>query len=200
MLDREHDRGGADRLAVDIFQRHLAFGIRLQSGRLGVAGAAKLGDAPQNQMRVEDRRRHQRLGFGAGIAEHDALIARPFILVAGGIDANGDIGGLRMQMHGDLGIAPGKPWLIIADIVHRQARQMRQIILGDGFRAARFPGQNDAVGGHQRLAGHPRIGVGGKVGIHHRIGNPVRDLVRVTFRNRFRREQKLTRVAHQMLP
>ena len=36
----------------------------------------------KNFMRKSNRRRHQLFGFATGIAKHNALVARPFILIA----------------------------------------------------------------------------------------------------------------------
>ena len=124
----------------------------------------------------------------------------PFILIAGGVHANRDIGGLRMQMHEYLRLAPGKSLLVIADIMHCHPGKMGQMLGRDGLRAAGLAGQDDAVGGHQRFTRHARIGIGGQIGIDDGIGNPVRNLVRMTFRDRFGREQKLTSIAHPQLP
>ncbi len=77
-------------------------------------------------MRVIKRRRHQRLGLAAGVAEHDALIAGALILVAGAVDALGDVGGLRVQMDGDVGVLPVEAILLVADVADRHARQMGQ--------------------------------------------------------------------------
>ena len=98
VLGGDHHAGGRHRLAVDVAQRHLALGVRQQPGGALVAGLAQLADAAENQVRVVDRRRHQRLGLAAGVAEHDALVARALVLVALGVDALGDVGRLRVQV------------------------------------------------------------------------------------------------------
>ncbi len=43
---------------------------------------ARLGHLVEKAVRIEDRRRHERLGFAAGVAEHDALVAGAFVLAA----------------------------------------------------------------------------------------------------------------------
>ena len=73
-------------------------------------------------MRVIDRRRHQLGRLAAGVAEHDALVAGALVLVAGGVDALGDVGGLRVQQHFDLGVAPMEAVLLVADVLDRRAR------------------------------------------------------------------------------
>ena len=89
MLSRNHDRGRADRFALGVTQRHLTFGIR-QQFRCN-AGMAGFGHGLQNTVGKMDRGRHQAFGFGAGVTEHDALITGAFVLVAGCIDAHGDV-------------------------------------------------------------------------------------------------------------
>ena len=147
-------------------------------------------------MRIEQRRWHQRVGFQAGVAEHDALVAGTFVLVTGAIDALRDVGGLRVQMHGHIGMLPMKTFLLIADVADGHTGQMRQQFGRDRAGAAGFTGQDDAVGGDQRFTGDARIGVGGQERVQHRVADPVRDLVGVAFGNRFRGKQIFARVPH----
>ena len=201
VLGGDHHGGRCHRLAVDVFQRHLALGVGQQAAHLAVASAAQFRNAPQHQMRVIDCRRHQRLGFCAGIAEHDALVAGALVLVAGGVDAGGDVGGLRVQVNIHRGgLAPGEAFLVVADILDRLPSQFLEVLLGDALRAARLAGQHDTVGGHQRLAGDAGIRVGGEIGIHHGVGNPVCDLVGMAFRHGFGGEEELALIAHQSNP
>ena len=72
-------------------------------------------------MGVIERRRHQFGRLVAGIAEHDALVARAFVLVARGVDALRDIGRLGVQQDFDIGVAPMEPVLLVADILDRRA-------------------------------------------------------------------------------
>ena len=90
MLCRNDNRGRACRLTVDIPQRDLALCVRTQA-RLG-AGMTRLGERAQNGVRVVDRRRHQHMRLIARISEHDSLIARAFVFVARGVNADGDVG------------------------------------------------------------------------------------------------------------
>ncbi len=99
MLGGDHDAGRADRLAVDVAQRDLALGVRQQAcHRLVVDPCRQFADAVQDGVGVVDRRRHQRVGLAAGVAEHHALVAGALVLVAGGVHALRDVGGLRVQM------------------------------------------------------------------------------------------------------
>jgi hypothetical protein len=75
---------------------------------------------------VLDRRRHQGFGFAAGVAEHDALVARALVLVVLGIDALGDMRRLRVQQHLDFGALPMKAILLVADVADRKPRRIDQ--------------------------------------------------------------------------
>jgi hypothetical protein len=75
----------------------------------------------EDAMRLEQGRRHQRRGLVAGKAEHDALVAGAFILVAGLVDALGDVGRLAVEMAGEIGILPVEAMLLIADALDRGA-------------------------------------------------------------------------------
>ncbi len=131
MLGGDDDAGGLDRLAVDIAKGDLALGVGQKPGGGAVALAAQLAHPPQDQVGIIERRRHQPVGLAAGIAEHDALIARPLVLVAGGVDALGDVGGLAVQQDLDLRVAPGEAGLIVADVLDGVAREAFQFVGGD---------------------------------------------------------------------
>src|SRR3546814_17819230 len=62
------------------------------------AGMARVRQGAQDGVGIVDRRRHQGLCFAAGKAEHDALVARALVLVAGGIDAEGDVARLGVDV------------------------------------------------------------------------------------------------------
>ena len=140
-------------------------------------------------MGIEDRRRHQRRGLVAGIAEHDALIAGTFILIAGGVDALRDVGRLRMDMHLDLGVLPREAFLIVADILDGGARRFFHHPSGDRSGAADFAGQHDTVGGRQGFHRDAGIGIGTQEGIDDGVGDPVAHLVGMTFRHGLAGEQ-----------
>ena len=194
VLRRYHDLGGFDRFAVLVAHGDLALGVRAE--RFGFSGSTRLGKQLQDAVRVIDRRRHQFRRFDARIAEHDALVARALVLVAGRIDALRDIGRLRVQVHGDVRPLPMESGLLVADVLDRQARDVGHVIAGDRRGPARLPGDHDAVGGGERLAGDadlarlpavPRRELEERV--HHLVGNPVADLVRMAFGYRLAGEQ-----------
>ena len=196
MLGRDDHAGDAGRLAVHIAQGDLRLGIGQQPTGALVAGMAVFRHLAQDVVRIGERRRHQLGRLIRRIAEHDALVAGPLILVAGRIHARRDIGGLRMQVAFEGGVAPGETSLVVADILHRGAHQVFQHGGGDALRPARLAREDDAVGGDQRLAGHPGIRVGGQEGIEHRVGDPVGNLVGMAFGHGFRSKEIFTLVAH----
>ena len=97
MLMGNDDLRRLDRLAVFVAHRHLALGVGAE--RLFPARMARLGNEAKDLVRVLNWRRHEFRGLAAGVAEHDALVAGAFVLVAGRVDALRDIGGLGVQQH-----------------------------------------------------------------------------------------------------
>ena len=147
------------------------------------------GERRQDRVGVVERRRHERVGLAAGIAEHDALVARALVLVAGLVDAERDVGGLRVNVDLDGGLGPVEAVLLVADLAHAVPRDGRERLGGDRLRSPYLARQHDPVGGDQGLAGHAGVGIERQIGIDHGIGDSVADLVRVPFRHRFAGEQ-----------
>jgi hypothetical protein len=110
------------------------------------------------------------------------------------------MGGLGVQIDRDLRVPPGEALLIIADIMHRHAGEMGEMLGGEGIRPAHLAGENDAVGRHQRLAGDAGIRVRRQIGVHHGIGDPVGNLVGMPLGDGFGGEQKLSTIAHAKPP
>jgi hypothetical protein len=61
-----------------VLDRHLALGIRAEHAAF--ARFAGVGEQLQDLVGIVERRRHELRRLAAGIAEHDALIARALIL------------------------------------------------------------------------------------------------------------------------
>ena len=197
VLGRDHHRRGADRPAVDVAQADLALGVGTQL-RLG-AGMARLGEAVQDGVGEVDRRRHQRVGLGAGIAEHDALVARALVLVAGGVDADRDVGRLLVDEDLDVRGLPVESVLLVADVPHRIPGDVLDRGVIDVVRSAHLARDDDAVGRAERLHRHARLRVGRQEGVDDGVGNPVADLVRMTFRHGFAGED-IVPLGHQPRP
>jgi hypothetical protein len=157
----------------------------------------QLGQAAEDVVAVLQGGRHQLRGLGAGVAEHDALVAGAFVLLVRGVHALGDVGRLAVQVVGVLGLLPVEALLLVADVLDRGADlglQRAEDVLGQllvgGLVAARLAGphfarQDDAVGGDQGLAGDARFGVGAQEGVDDGVADPIGDLVRMAFGNAF---------------
>ncbi len=142
-------------------------------------------------MGVIERRRHQLRRLAAGVAEHDALVARALILVAGRVDALRDIGGLGVKQHLDVGLAPMEPFLLVADVFDRLTGGLDDLLVGDSG-TANFARNDHPVGRGERLAGDADlIGVDARLAalaeeeIDDFVRNPVAHLVGVPLRHGF---------------
>ena len=163
-------------------------------------------------MREINRRRHERVllvdfALGAGEAEHHALVAGAFLLAVFlllSVHAHRDVGRLAVQQNLDVCAVVGEAVLVVADVLDHAARDLRDqftvhhrlvaVLVEVGRLAAALTGDDDLVGGGERLAAEPRIHLA-VVGdaeldvvfqkrVEHRVGNLVADLVRMTFGNR----------------
>ena len=188
MLVRDDDLRRLDRLAVLVAHGHLALGVG--SERLFLAGVPGFRDLAQDLVGVIERRRHEFGRFPAGVAEHDALVACPLVLVAGGVDALRDVGGLGVQQHLDLRVAPVKAVLLVADVLDGVPDDVDDLLLGD-VGSAGLARDDHAIGRRHRLAGRAdSIGVEARPGalaeeeIDDLVRNPVAHLVGMPFRHR----------------
>ncbi len=144
-------------------------------------------------MGIVERRRHQAVGFVAGVAEHDALVARAFVLVVLGVHALGDVRRLLVQQHFDLGALPVEALLLVADVADGEARRVDDDLLGDLFGPAGLARDHDAVGRGERLAGDAQVlgrpavlRAQAEERVDDLIGDAVADLVGMAFGNRLR--------------
>ena len=140
---------------------------------VALAGMATGGEQFENLVAVIDRRRHQVGCLAAGIAEHDALVARTFLALPVGsiVDALADVWRLSVEQDLDLGGLPVKAVLFVADVADclaggrfefrrvddRMAGRVHQnvaglVLLEQRLRHADFAGDHDAVGCRQRFA------------------------------------------------
>ena len=143
-------------------------------------------------MGVMEGCRHQIRRLAAGIAKHNALVARALILIASRIDANGNIGRLRMEQHFNIGILPMEAFLLIANVANGEAGDMGNVISGQRLRTTGFACDHDAIGGGERLASHADLpgidalsGAFAEEGIHDFVRNPVTHLIGMAFGDRF---------------
>jgi hypothetical protein len=66
----------------------------------------------------------------------------------------------------------------VANLQHRIPHQVRNVDIGG---CGNFAGHDRHAGSDQRFAGHPSVLVVRQDSVEHRIGNLVRDLVRMAF-------------------
>ena len=88
-------------------------------------------------------------------------------------------------------VLPVETFLLVADVLDRRAHHAFDLVVGDGFRTAGLAGDHHLVGGGERFAGGAdRPGIDARLRafaekqIDDLVGNPVADLVRMTFGNR----------------
>ena len=121
---------------------------------------------------------HELSGLVAGVAEHQALVARAARAHAH-IDVwtlPGEIDFKLAGVRGEASVRVG-----VANVVNRLADQSLDVGLG-GCRD--FPGYVDRVVLNHRLAGHAPPRVFGEDGVQHSVGNLVADFVGVALRHR----------------
>ena len=192
MLGRQHYGVDAVRLAVDIAHRDLALGVRAQERQAAVL--AQLGLALDQTVRVVNRRRHQFRGFVAGIAEHQALVAGTGVqvVVAGMVHALGDVIALLVigDQHRAALVIDAVFGVVIANALDGVARNLDIVDMGVG---GDFAGQHDQTGIGQGFGRDTAAWVLLEDSVQNRIGNLVRHLVRVAFRDGFGRKEKVVR-------
>ena len=190
MLRRKHHGVDALGLAVHVLDADLALGVGTQVSELAIAAHVTL--LADQLVRHHDRQRHQFRRLIAGVAEHQALIAR-----AAGIHAHGDVGGLALngvQNAAGLGIE-AHSGVGESDVRDHFARQLRHVDVGRGGDLA---GHHADSGGDQNFAGHAASGIVFHDGVEYGVGNLIRHLVRVAFAHRFGRENVSHFIGHSL--
>ena len=187
VLGRQHDRFHGDGPVILVPERHLAFRIGAQPGpRPGLehAGLADSGLLLHQQVRIDDRRRHQCIGLVARVTEHEALVAGALVLRPLSVDALCDIGRLLAQFvdHGARVAVETELGTVVTDVGHRLADNSFHIHVGT---RRNLPGHHDETCLGQRLTGYPAVDVILKNRIQHGIGDLVAHLVRVAFGHGF---------------
>ena len=192
VLGGQHHGVDAVRLAIDVAHGHLRFGIGAQKRQAAIF--AQLGLALDQAVRVVDGRRHQRVGLVAGVAKHQALVARAGVqvVVAGVVHTLGNVVALLVvgHQHGAAFVVDAVLGVVVANALDGVARHLDVIDMRVG---GDFTGQHHQPGVGQRLCGHARDGVLGQDGIEDGIRNLVCYFVGMAFGNGFRGEEKVVR-------
>ena len=143
-------------------------------------------------MRIVNRRGHKNVGFVTGITKHKPLIACAFILIVTLINAQGDIGGLLMQIILEFKMRMMEFILLIANIPDRRPHRRLDLLHDTGnfiLGCTHLTAQNDTVGRRHGFARNTRNGISLQKQIKDRIGYTVTYFVRVPFGHGFRREK-----------
>jgi hypothetical protein len=156
------------------------------SGRshLQLAGLAHLGLLLDQTVRVQ-MGAGIRIGFVAGIAEHQALVACALFFRLLAVHALVDVGRLLAEQVDDAaGLAvKADVGVVVADVVDDLARMIFSYV--DGGAGGDFTGDDRGAGLDQGFAGHAGVLVLGQDRVQDGVGNLVGDLVRVAFGDGF---------------
>ena len=144
VLGGDDDRVDADRTAVVVLDRDLRLAVGPEIVEHAVAPRAR--EALDQLVRQHDRQRHQLVGLGAGVAEHQALVAG-----AAGVDALGDVGRLLVdgRQHGAGLVVEPVFRAGVADFLDGLADDLLEVdvrLRGD------LAGDDGEAGGDERLA------------------------------------------------
>ncbi len=199
VLRRDQDLHDLDRLAVLVTHGDLRLAVGAQVRNH--AALAHLRQPPRERVRDLDRHRHQLFRLTRGVAEHHSLVARTDLVervvvagnvprLVGGVHALRDVGRLLVDRRQDRAGLRVEPELRagVSDVGHRLAGDLRDVDVGLGRDLA---AHHDHARGHERLARDAPVRVVLEDRVQHRIGDLVRDLVRVALGDRLGREQEL---------
>ena len=147
-------------------------------------------------MGEEDRKGHELGRFIRGVAEHQALVARPDLAVDE-VDSEGDVVGLAAEIRPDLAgpRVEAAAGVGVSDFPGRVADDPVHVEPGFGRHLA---GHNGHVLGEERFAGDFPQGVLGQDRVEDGVGDLVGHLVGMAFGHRFRSEDEI--FGHQETP
>jgi hypothetical protein len=184
MLARDHHRGDALGPVVLVADGDLRLSVGAQVGDRVVL--PDLGEAGAEIVRQGDRQRHELIGLPAGVAEHQALVAR-----AAGVHAHGDVGRLGVdRVDHAAGVAvEALVRVVVADLGDGPACDF--LVVHVGLRRD-LTGDHDQPGGEERLAGDAAGRIALEAGVEHRVGDLIGHLVGMAFGDRLGREQELS--------
>ncbi|OIQ81510.1 hypothetical protein GALL_367270 [mine drainage metagenome] len=189
VLGGQHDGVDGDRAAVLVAEGDLALGVRAQPGQAAVT--AQLALALHQAVRVVDGRGHQLGGFVAGVAEHQALVARPLVevVVVRAVDALGDVGALLVvgDQHGAALVVDAEVGVVVADALEGVARHLDVV---DHRVGGDLAGQHDEAGVGQGFGGDARARVLFEDGVEDGVRNLVGHLVGMALGHGFGGEEE----------
>ncbi len=193
VLRRDHHRIHALRPPTHIFHGHLRLAVGPQEIHLALA--SRLRKPPRQPVRQLDRHGHQLFGLVAGIAEHQALIAR-----AAGVNAHGDVRRLVVD-RGNNGAGLGVEAILsagIPNVANHFPGQVAKVDVGVRGDFARYQHQS---GSNQGLARHAAARIVLQHRIENGIGNLVGDFIGMALGNRLRgKKMRLQRGCQNVAP
>jgi len=169
-----------------VFDRDLGLAVRPEVGQGFVF--PDIAQAADELVGQGDRQRHELLGFPAGVAEHQALVAGALIVLAGFIDALGDVGRLFMNRRDDAArfIIESVFRLGVSDLLDGIAHDFLEIAVAEG---GDFPGDEDESRRGQRLAGDAAPRILPQQVVQHGVRDLIANFIRVTFGHRLGSEK-----------
>src|SRR5690606_10794655 len=154
----------------NVAEGDLRLGVGAQPRQAAVF--AKFALALHQTVRIPDGRRHQVGRFVAGIAEHQALVARPLVQVVFRIagDALGDVGRLLVvgDQHRATFVVDAVVGIVVADAANGVARHLDIVDVGLG---GDFAGQHYQAGIAQRFSRHARVRILRENGVENGVGD-----------------------------
>src|SRR3954468_5612389 len=176
VLAGDDDGVDANRTVAVVFDGDLRLAVWTEV--LEDAVAPRAGQPFGELVRELNRQRHQDFGFGAGKAEHQALVAG-----AAGVDAHRDVGRLAMDRGDDPARVAVEPVLPVgvAGAADGLAHQLLHVDVGVGGDLARDEAE---PGRDERLARHAAGRILGQDRVQDAVRNLIGDLVRMSFRHR----------------
>ncbi len=183
VLGRDYDRVDPHRLAVAVFDGDLGFAVRTDPGQDALFPDFR--QAFGQAVGQDDGHGHQFGRLVRGVPEHQTLIAR-----APRVHAHGDVAGLLVDRGEDrAGVVIEPPGGVrIADLPDCLADDVGDLDIGLGGDLA---GDERDAGGQDRFARDPAALVLHHDRVQDAVGNLIRDLVGMTFGDRFRGEQEV---------
>jgi len=186
VLRRDHHGVQPNRPVTVVGDGDLSLAVRAQVGHL--AGLADLGETLGQPVRQPDRQRQQLGRVVVGVAEHQALVARPLQVervraglhpsLVGRVDALGDVRRLRADRYLDSAGVAVEPLgrAVVPDVEDCLADDRRDVHVRLGRHLA---GDVHQPGGHHGLHRDPAARVLAEQGVEDGVTDLVTDLVGV---------------------
>ena len=195
MLGREHDSVKARRLSVLIvLDRDLALAVRAEIREF--LCLSELCQLAAELVREANRIRHELLRLPAGIAEHEALIARALVqiplllalaLLERVVHALRDVRRLLVEC-GQHGAGIAVKAVLASRIADFPDGVAHQLLIVNPRRCRNFSHQHNEAGRRRGLAGHAALRILGEQCVQNRVRNLVANFIRMSLSHGLRSE------------